>query len=58
MTTINGIMTGVLLLVFLGICAWAYSSRNQDKFDQMSKLPLEDEVFEADKTEHKEGSNE
>ncbi len=42
MTTINGVMTGVLLVLFVGIWIWAWSSRNKKSFDEMSKLPLED----------------
>lgn len=43
MDTFNGVMTGVLIILFLGICAWAYSSRNKKKFEEMANLPLEDQ---------------
>jgi cytochrome c oxidase cbb3-type subunit 4 len=43
MNTINGLLTGLLLIIFLGIWLWAWSSRNKEKFDAMSKLPLEEE---------------
>lgn len=40
---ISGVMTGLLLLMFLGICLWSWSSRRSDAFEQMSQLPLEDD---------------
>ena len=40
---ISGLITGTLLLAFLGIAAWAYSSRNRARFDAAARLPLEDE---------------
>ena len=32
------------LLVFLGIVAWAYSSRNKAGFEEQGKLPLGEDV--------------
>ncbi len=50
MSTINGLMTGVLLILFVGIWFWAWSSRRKESFDEMAKLPLEDsaEVQQSD----------
>ena len=41
---ISGILTLVLLLAFLGIAAWAYSSRQRRRFDDAAQLPLTDEL--------------
>ena len=41
MATVNGVMTGILLVLFVGIWIWAWSGRNKQKFDEMSRLPLE-----------------
>lgn len=38
----NGVMTGILMLLFIGICVWAWSRHNQETFDKMARLPLED----------------
>lgn len=38
----SGLMTGVLLILFLGICIWSWSSKRKDSFDRMAQLPLED----------------
>ena len=35
-------MTGILILVFIGIVLWAYSSRRRKDFDEAARLPLED----------------
>ena len=41
--TVSGLMTAVLLLLFIGIIAWAYSSRRRKDFDEASRLPLDGE---------------
>ncbi|VAW46858.1 hypothetical protein MNBD_GAMMA02-349 [hydrothermal vent metagenome] len=40
---INGIYTGIMLVVFLGIVAWAWSKSNKSKFDKMSRMALKDD---------------
>ena len=40
---ISGLVTGVLLLAFLGIAAWAWSARAQPRFQDAAQLPLRDE---------------
>ena len=44
MGTVNGLITGLLLVLFVAIWVWAWSGRNKDKFDRMSRLPLEEEA--------------
>lgn len=36
--------TVVLLVIFIGIVAWAWSSRRKKDFDEASRLPLEDDA--------------
>ena len=45
-STIAGISTAILIVIFLGIVAWAYSSRRRDDFAAAAQLPLlkDDEV--------------
>ncbi len=50
---ISGIYTGLLLVVFLGIVAWAWSKKNKTKFDEMSRVALKDDDEITDKTEEK-----
>ena len=40
----RSVATLLLLVVFLLIVGWAYSSRNKASFDEQARLPLEDEV--------------
>ncbi len=42
MGIVNGIMTAVLLVLFVGIWIWAWSKRNKATFDEMANLPLQD----------------
>ncbi|SDJ50709.1 cbb3-type cytochrome oxidase subunit 3 [Billgrantia gudaonensis] len=41
--TFRGIITGLLILAFLGITAWAYSRRRKPDFDEAANLPFADE---------------
>ncbi len=41
---ISGIITASLMLVFLVIVFWAWSSRNRARFAEAASLPLKDEV--------------
>jgi cytochrome c oxidase cbb3-type subunit 4 len=40
--TISGLMSGLLLIIFIGICIWSWSGKRKDSFDRMANLPLED----------------
>ena len=40
---ISGIVTAVLLISFIVISIWAYSSRQRDRFADAAQLPLRDE---------------
>ena len=42
--TLMGLVTLVFLVVFLGIVAWAYSSRRRADFDEAARLPFEGEA--------------
>ena len=49
---INGVLTAVLLIVFVGIWVWAWSAKNKDKFDSMAQLPLEDQPRHSGEHSH------
>jgi len=40
---VSGIVTVVLLLLFLAGWAWAWSPRRKKAFDEAARLPLEDD---------------
>ncbi len=42
--TLQGIGTVLALLAFIGVSAWAWSSRQRARFDAAARLPLEDDV--------------
>jgi cytochrome c oxidase cbb3-type subunit 4 len=41
--TLSGILTAILILLFAGIVAWAWSSRRRAAFDATARLPLEED---------------
>jgi cytochrome c oxidase cbb3-type subunit 4 len=42
MPTLRGILTLVLMLAFLGVVVWAWSSRRKQDFEEAARLPLHD----------------
>ena len=40
--TLSGIVTAILIVLFIGVCLWAYSSRRRAQFDAAARIPLED----------------
>lgn len=53
MEIVNGGMTGLLIVLFIGIWLWAWSSGNKTKFERMANLPLEDknDLVEGERNE-------
>jgi len=51
-TFIQSIWTIVVLITFLGIVFWAYSSKRKKSFDEAARLPFDDEP----PTDHKKDS--
>ena len=42
-STFSSAMTVVMLVVFLGIVAWAYSAKRRAQFDEAARVPFEDD---------------
>jgi cytochrome c oxidase cbb3-type subunit IV len=40
----RSLVTVMLFIFFLGIVAWAYSSRNRSAFDEAAALPFRDDA--------------
>lgn len=40
-TSLRIIITVVSLLIFVGICGWAYARRNRERFDEAAQLPFQ-----------------
>ena len=43
-STFGSFMTVVMLVVFLGIVAWAYSSKRSAAFDEAARVPFEEDA--------------
>jgi cytochrome c oxidase cbb3-type subunit 4 len=41
--TLRTVITVAAMLAFLGIVAWAYSSRRKEDFDAAARLPFEED---------------
>jgi cytochrome c oxidase cbb3-type subunit 4 len=41
--TIRGLLTALLLILFLGIVIWSFSRKRKGEFERAAKLPLEDD---------------
>ena len=41
--TLRGLATIVVMVTFLGICVWAFSSKRKQDFDEAANLPFADE---------------
>ncbi len=39
---LSGIITGVLLALFVGGCIWAWSPKHKRAFDQAARIPLQE----------------
>lgn len=41
--TFRGVLTAILMLLFIGLVFWAYSRRRKEDFDAAARLPLDDD---------------
>lgn len=41
--TLMGLITLILLVLFVGVVVWAYSGRRRRAFEEAARLPLDDE---------------
>ncbi len=41
--TFRGIVTAVLMALFIGLVFWAYSRARRSQFDALAHMPLEDD---------------
>ena len=47
--TLRGIATLLVMLAFLGVCGWAYSSKRKSLFDEAAQIPFRDDVLADEK---------
>ena len=53
---LRGLLTAVCLLIFLGIVFWAYSGSRRERFEDAARVPLQDDLHEADGAAARPGS--
>ncbi len=41
--TVRGLITAALFIAFLALVFWAYSKRRKADFDELARMPLEDD---------------
>jgi cytochrome c oxidase cbb3-type subunit IV len=41
--TVRGLITVALLIAFIALVFWAYSKRRKADFDELARMPLEDD---------------
>ena len=41
--TFRGLLTVVLMLLFIGLVLWAFSRRRKEDFDRAARLPLDED---------------
>lgn len=39
----RGLITGLLLFAYIGLCFWAYSSKRKAQFDEAANIPFADD---------------
>lgn len=44
MGIVNGILTAVLMAIFVGIVVWAWRRERRQQFDEAAALPLEEDA--------------
>ena len=46
--TLSGIVTAILIVLFVCVCVWAYSARRRPQFDAAARIPLEEGDAQVD----------
>lgn len=54
----RGIGTAVLLVMFIGLCIWAYSRNRNEAFSEAELYPFDDETAAEIKAKREDSTNE
>lgn len=49
---LQGIGTILAMAAFIGVCVWAWSSKNKQRFDEAAQLPFMDDDLGTDNPEN------
>lgn len=47
LTMFHSVFTVVMFVIFVGICAWAWSGRRKADFQEAAMLPFDDETVQV-----------
>lgn len=42
-TDLRGVTTLLVMIAFIGVCIWAYSSKRKSSFDEAAQLPFSED---------------
>lgn len=51
--TIRAALTIILIIAFLGLVVWAWSSKRKETFDELSRMPLEEDDGKAPENDNR-----
>lgn len=54
---IHGVLTLILMIMFIGIVAWAYSGKRKKRFDEAANLPFADDDDGPTRSRSQKGDN-
>jgi cytochrome c oxidase cbb3-type subunit 4 len=40
---VHGVLTILIIIAFIGLCAWVFSKKRDKAFEEAARLPLDDE---------------
>jgi cytochrome c oxidase cbb3-type subunit IV len=43
MGTVRGLLTAILLVLFIGLVAWTWSRKRKKEYDEAAQMPLDDD---------------
>ena len=49
--TLSGVFTALLIVIFIGLFAWAWSGKRRAAFDASARLPLEEDTVQPASTD-------
>ena len=52
----HGIITVIALLVFIGLCVWAFYPRNKKGFEKDAKIPFNEDSVDSKDSDNKEAN--
>lgn len=53
----NGVITILMMVLFIGIWIWAWRKRHKKVFDHMAALPMEDDLPDSAKNKTKDSNH-